>query len=70
MEHPEVKSEPEAIFSITKYNILRNLGASYTFTSLDEEPYENIELMTLCMTYEAKAMENAQNKAQFVGNVN
>lgn len=66
MDHPEVKDQPEAIFTITKYNILKNLGASYTFDSLDNETFENIQLMTLCMSYEAKAMENAQNKAQFV----
>ena len=66
MDHPDVKSEPEAMFSITKYNILKNLGSSYTFSSLDQEPYENIVLITLCMNYENKAIEMAQSKAQFV----
>jgi len=66
MEHPDVKSEPEASFTILKYNILKNLGSSYTWKSLDEEPYENIQLMTICMNYENKAMEMAQNKAQFI----
>ena len=66
MDHPDVKSEPEAMFSITKYNILKNLRSSYTFSSLDQEPYENIVLITLCMNYENKAIEMAQSKAQFV----
>ena len=66
MEHPDVRSEPEALFTIMKYNLLKNLGAGYTYSSLENETFEDIQLMTVCMNYEAKAMENAHNKAQFV----
>ena len=63
---PQVKEEPEAINIITKYNIIKNLGSGYTFTSLDDESFENIQLMNICMHYEAQALENAQRKAQYV----
>ena len=66
MDHHDVKSEPEAMFTITKYNILKNFGSAFTWSSLDDEPYENIQLMTLCMNYENKAIEMAQSKAQFI----
>ncbi len=68
MDHPDVRNEPEAINSIVKYNLLKHLGAGYTFKNLDEELFENIQLMQLCMTYEARAIENAQNKSQFMEN--
>jgi len=64
-----VKSEPEASFTILKYNLLKNLGSAYTFDSLDNEPYENIQLMTICMNYENKAMEMAQKKVDYVGDL-
>jgi hypothetical protein len=41
------------------------MGSGYTFTSLDNESYENIQLMNLCMNYESKALENAQRKGEF-----
>ena len=66
MYHTDVRSEPEALFTIMKYNLLKNLGAGYTYSSLENETFEDIQLMTVCMNYEAKAMENAQSKAQFV----
>jgi len=47
MEHPGVKNEPEAIYAIMKYNILKNLGASYTWSTLDDEPFENVQLISL-----------------------
>ena len=65
MDHPTVKEEPEAIYTIMKYNLLKNFGSAYTWGSLDNETFENIQLMSLCMGYENKALENAQSKAQF-----
>ena len=65
MAHPDVTSEPEAINTIVKYNLLKQMGAGYTFSSLDSETYENIQLMNMCMNYESKAMENAEKMAQF-----
>ena len=70
MEHPGVKNEPEAIFTIMKYNLLKNLGSAYTWDTLDDELFENVQLMSLCMNYENKALEMAQKKAEFVGDVN
>ena len=65
MAHPDVASEPEAINTIVKYNLIKNLGGGYTFSSLDEETFENIQLMNMCMNYEAKALESEQRKSDF-----
>jgi len=69
MEHPQVKEVPEAAYTIMKYNLLKNFGSAYTWSSLDNETFENIQLMSLCMNYENKALEAAQKKADFVGGV-
>ena len=65
MAQPDVKCDPEAINTIVKYNLLKQMGSGYTFKSLDDETFENIQLMNMCMTYESNAMENAQKLAQF-----
>jgi len=67
MEHPGVKNEPEAIYAIMKYNLLKNFGSAYTWDTLDDVLFENVQLMSLCMNYENKALEMAQKKAEFVG---
>lgn len=59
MAHPDIV--PEAIDIITKYNICSKFP-SYTFSSLDNESYENIQLMLICMNYENKAQEMARDK--------
>ena len=41
------------------------IGGAYTFASLDNESYENIQLMSLCMQYEGVAGEMASRKTQF-----
>jgi len=66
MNHQDIV--PEAIEVITKYNIMSKFP-SYTFDSLDKEPYENIQFMLLCMNYEGKAHEMAGKKAEFYGDI-
>ena len=61
-----VKEVPEVRSVITKYNLLSKFGSAYTFDSIDDESFENIQLMLLCMNYENKAVEMAHNKAQFI----
>jgi len=56
---------PEAIEVITKYNIMSKFPA-YTFEKIDNESYENIQYILLCMNYEGKAHDMAQRKADFV----
>ena len=65
MEMPAVKEVPEVLDIIAKYNILSKFGSAYTFESLDNEPYENIQLMLLCMNYENKAVETQSNRERF-----
>ena len=47
-----------------KYNVCQKIPA-YTFSSLDDELAENVELIALCIMGENKAMEMANAQAQF-----
>ena len=59
-----VKDEPEALYTIMKYNIIQKCP-SYTFDSLDDEYAENVGLISLCIEGENKALEMAQKKSEF-----
>jgi len=63
MSHPDISSD--AIEVITKYNIISKFPA-YTFSNIDNESYENIQYILLCMRYESSAQEFASKRADFV----
>jgi len=65
IQHPKVAEAPEAIDIITKYKLMSKFPA-YTFSALDNESYENIQYILLCMNYENISHDMAQCKAQFV----
>ena len=58
--------EPEAITVLQKYSILNNLGSAYTFSSLDNESFLNIQYMQICMDAEGRAMKRQTDKNMFV----
>jgi len=62
-----VLEDPEAITILQKYSLLSNLGAAYTFSSLDNESFLNIQYMMICMDGESRAMKKASDKNMFVG---
>ena len=41
---------------LLKFSLLNNFGASYTLKNIDEEPYQEIQLLQICL--------NTMNKAQ------
>lgn len=57
---------PEVFDILMSYSILNKFGSSYTWQSLDNVDFLDIQYMQLCMSAENKAQEMANMKADFV----
>ena len=51
---------------LLKFSLLNNFGAAYTLKSIDEESYQEIMYLQLCLNASGKAQEMANRKATYV----
>lgn len=62
---PSFTEEPEAVIAVTKFGILKSIGAGYTFSSIDDEKYINLLYISECSKWYNKKMEMQNNHADF-----
>ena len=55
---------------LLKFSMLNNFGAAYTLKSIDEEPYQEMMYLQVCLNASNKAQEMAMNKAQYISKDN
>ena len=55
---------------LLKFSMLNNFGGAYTLKSIDEEPYQEMMYLQVCLNASNKAQENASNKTQYISKDN
>ena len=50
--------------------MLNNFGAAYTLKNIDEESYQEMMYLQVCLNASSKAQENANRKAQYISKDN
>lgn len=59
---PEVQEEPEAIDIANHYQIIKRLGGSFTWESIDNMEFLTYQYIIMCMNYESRAEKLAQSQ--------
>jgi arsenate reductase-like glutaredoxin family protein len=62
---PELLETPEVYDILLKFSMLNNFGGAYTLKNIDDESYQELQLIQICLLASAKAQEFANKKNTF-----